>query len=34
MLVVPGLAYVVIYRVGNDTVDIIAILHTARRRRS
>ena len=34
ILVVPGLPYVVIYRVGNDTIDIIAILHTARRRRS
>jgi toxin ParE1/3/4 len=34
ILVVPGLPYVVIYRVGGDTVDIIAILHTARRRRS
>ena len=34
ILVVPGLPYVVIYRVGDDTIDIIAILHTARRRRS
>jgi toxin ParE1/3/4 len=34
ILVVPGLPYVVIYRVGDDAVDIIAILHTARRRRS
>jgi plasmid stabilization system protein ParE len=34
ILVVPGLPYVVVYRVGQDTVDIVAILHTARRRRS
>jgi toxin ParE1/3/4 len=34
ILVVPGLPYVVIYRVGEDEVDIIAVLHTARRRRS
>jgi addiction module RelE/StbE family toxin len=34
ILAVPGLPYVVIYRVGGDTVDIISILHTARRRRS
>ena len=34
ILVVPGLPYVAIYRVGDETVDIIAVLHTARRRRS
>jgi addiction module RelE/StbE family toxin len=34
ILVVPGLPYVVIYRVREDDVDIIAVLHTARRRRS
>jgi toxin ParE1/3/4 len=34
ILIVPGLPYVVIYRVGDDTVDIIAVLHTARWRRS
>jgi len=34
ILVVPGLPYVVIYRVREDEVDIIAVLHTARRRRS
>jgi toxin ParE1/3/4 len=34
ILVVPGLPYVVIYRVGADEVDIIAVLHTARGRRS
>jgi plasmid stabilization system protein ParE len=34
ILVVPGLPYVVIYRARNDEVDIIAVLHTARGRRS
>jgi toxin ParE1/3/4 len=34
ILVVSGLPYVVIYRTGKDTVDIIAVLHTARQRRS
>jgi addiction module RelE/StbE family toxin len=34
VLVVPGLPYVVIYRVRKDEVHIIAVLHTARRRRS
>lgn len=34
VLVVPGLPYVVIHRVREDEVDIIAVLHTARRRRS
>jgi plasmid stabilization system protein ParE len=34
ILVVPGLPYVVIHRVGEDFVDIIAIVHIARRRRS
>ena len=34
VLVVPGLPYIVIYRVRRDEVDIIAVLHTARRRRS
>jgi toxin ParE1/3/4 len=34
ILVVPGLPYVAIDRVGKATVDVIAILHTARRRRS
>ena len=34
VLVVPGLPYVAINRVRNEYVDIIAILHTARRRRS
>jgi addiction module RelE/StbE family toxin len=34
ILVVPGLPYVVIYRVHNELVDIIAVLNTARRRRS
>jgi toxin ParE1/3/4 len=33
ILVVPGLPYVVIYRVHEEHVDVIAILHTARRRR-
>jgi toxin ParE1/3/4 len=34
ILVVPGLPYVAIYRVRNDDVEIITVLHTARRRRS
>ncbi|MGZ9042761.1 MAG: type II toxin-antitoxin system RelE/ParE family toxin [Allosphingosinicella sp.] len=34
ILVVPGLPYVAIYRVVDDFVDIVAVLHTARRRRS
>jgi plasmid stabilization system protein ParE len=34
ILVVPGLPYVVIYRVREEDVDILAVLHTARRRRS
>jgi toxin ParE1/3/4 len=34
ILVVPGLPYVVIYRVRDEEVHIIAVLHTARRRRS
>jgi toxin ParE1/3/4 len=34
LLVVPGLPYIVVHRVGDETIDIIAVLHTARRRRS
>jgi plasmid stabilization system protein ParE len=34
ILVVPGLPYIVIYRVRDEHVDIIAVLHSARRRRS
>jgi toxin ParE1/3/4 len=34
VLAVPGLPYVVIHRVRGDTVDIVAVLHTARQRRS
>jgi toxin ParE1/3/4 len=34
ILVVPGLPYVVIYRVRDDEVDILAVLHSSRRRRS
>jgi plasmid stabilization system protein ParE len=34
ILVVPGLPYVVIYRVREEDVDILAVLHTARHRRS
>jgi toxin ParE1/3/4 len=34
ILAVPGLPYVVIHRVRENTVDIIAVLHSARRRRS
>jgi toxin ParE1/3/4 len=34
LLVVPGLPYVVVHRVRGETVEIIAVLHAARRRRS
>jgi plasmid stabilization system protein ParE len=34
ILVVPGLPYVAIYRVRGRFADILAVLHTARRRRS
>lgn len=34
LVVVPGLPYVAIYRVHGEAVEIIAILHTARRRRN
>jgi toxin ParE1/3/4 len=34
ILVVPGLPYVVIYRAREEEVDVVAVLHTARRRRS
>jgi toxin ParE1/3/4 len=34
ILVVPGLPYVVIYRVTEEFVDIVAVAHTATRRRS
>jgi plasmid stabilization system protein ParE len=34
ILVVPGVPYVAIYRVREDAVEIVAVLHTARRRRS
>lgn len=34
LLVVPEVPYIVVHRVGADTVDVIAVIHTARRRRS
>jgi addiction module RelE/StbE family toxin len=34
LLVVPGLPYVVVHRVAGDVVDVIAVLHTSRRRRT
>jgi addiction module RelE/StbE family toxin len=34
LLAVPGLPYIVVHRVRAETVEIIAVLHTARRRRS
>jgi toxin ParE1/3/4 len=34
VLVVPGLPYVVIHRVREEEVDIIAVLHAARKRRT
>jgi toxin ParE1/3/4 len=33
LLSVPGLPYVVVHRVGDDAIDILAVIHTARRRR-
>jgi toxin ParE1/3/4 len=33
LLSVPGLPYVVIHRVQNDTVKIVAVFHTSRKRR-
>jgi toxin ParE1/3/4 len=34
ILAVPGLPYVVIHRVHEDVVDIVAVIHSARQRRS
>jgi toxin ParE1/3/4 len=34
LLAVPSVPYIVVHRVRGDTVDILAVLHTARRRRS
>jgi addiction module RelE/StbE family toxin len=34
LLAIPGVPYIVVHRVRNDAVDIIAVLHTARKRRS
>ncbi len=34
LLAVPGLPYIVVHRVRGEVVDILAVLHTARRRRS
>jgi toxin ParE1/3/4 len=34
LLVVPGLPYVVVHRVRDQVIDIIAVIHTARNRRS
>ena len=34
ILVVPGIPYVVVYRVLEEFIAVLAILHTARRRRS
>jgi addiction module RelE/StbE family toxin len=34
LLAVPGAPYIVVHRVRSDMVDILAVLHTARRRRS
>jgi toxin ParE1/3/4 len=34
LLAVPGIPYIVVHRVRGETVDILAVLHTARRRRS
>jgi addiction module RelE/StbE family toxin len=34
LLAIPRAPYIVVHRTRGDTVDIIAVLHTARRRRS
>jgi toxin ParE1/3/4 len=34
LLAGPGVPYIVVHRVRNDAVDIIAVLHTARKKRS
>jgi toxin ParE1/3/4 len=34
LLAVPGVPYIVVHHVRGDIVDILAVLHTARRRRS
>jgi toxin ParE1/3/4 len=34
LLAIPGPPYIVVHRVRGDVVDIIAVLHTARRRRT
>lgn len=34
LLAVPGLPYIVVHRVRGDMVDVLAVLHTAQRRRS
>ena len=34
LLSVPGLPYIVVHRVRGETVDILAVLHAAQRRRS
>jgi toxin ParE1/3/4 len=34
LLAVPGVPYIVVHRVRGETVDILAVIHTARRRRS
>jgi toxin ParE1/3/4 len=33
LLVVPGTPYLVVYRVRPETIDIVAVLHSARNRR-
>jgi len=34
LLIVPSVPYIVVHRVQAETVDILAVLHAARRRRS
>jgi len=34
IVVVPGLPYVAVYRVSGEFVDILAVMHTARRNRN
>jgi len=34
LLAIPGLPYIAVHRVRGDVVDIIAVLHTARRKRT
>ena len=34
LLVVPGIPYIVVHRLRDDWIDIVAVIHTSRNRRS